>query len=149
MEVFREDFMFNQDLFCERLKSLREEKGLSQSALGEVLGVSGQAISSMEKGRRTTTVENIYLLSTFFKVTSDYLIGLSDLRVYDESQTKDMSQIGINYKDSFTMDKEACERREEELVILERLLAAERNRLATARALNILSQSQASKEENL
>ena len=34
----------------ERLAALRKEKGLSQEALGEALGVSRQAISKWERG---------------------------------------------------------------------------------------------------
>jgi len=72
--------MFDQKIFCERLRALRLEKGISQNKLGEKLGLSGQAISDIERYRRTTTTENIYLLAEALETTSDYLLGLSDVR---------------------------------------------------------------------
>ena len=72
--------MFDQALFSERLKNLRTEKGLSQSALGAMIGVSNHAVYDMENGRRTTTMEKIYMLAEVLETTSDYLIGLSDVR---------------------------------------------------------------------
>ena len=36
--------------FCEKLQTLRREKGLSQEALAELLSVSRQAVSKWESG---------------------------------------------------------------------------------------------------
>jgi len=71
--------MFDQKIFSDRLKKLRLEKGISQNALGDKLGMSGQAISDMERCRRMTTTENIYLLAEVLETTADYLLGLSDV----------------------------------------------------------------------
>jgi len=72
--------MFDQKIFCGRLKALRLEKGMSQNELGNALGLSKQAIYDMECGRRTTTMERIYLLAETLDATADYLLGLSDVR---------------------------------------------------------------------
>jgi len=72
--------MFSQELFCERLKKLREEKELSLSELGAKIGVSKHAIFDLEHGRRGTTMDKIYLLSEALDASSDYLLGLSDVR---------------------------------------------------------------------
>lgn len=43
----------------EYLKKLRTEKGLSQDALGEVLGISRQSVSKWEQGNSTPDIDNI------------------------------------------------------------------------------------------
>ena len=64
--------------FAERLKELREEKGLSQNKLSKLTNISPRAIGMWESRQRTPNVEAVYTLAVFFKVTSDYLIGLMD-----------------------------------------------------------------------
>ena len=63
-----------------RIAQLRKESGLSQSQLGLKFGLSQDAISNMERGRRTTTTEKIIEIAKYFNVTTDYLLGLSDER---------------------------------------------------------------------
>ncbi|MCL2851094.1 MAG: helix-turn-helix transcriptional regulator [Firmicutes bacterium] len=67
---------FDIDEFTERLKTLRESKNLTTVKLGKALGISGATISRWENGKRKPNVENIYNIADFFRITSDYLIGL-------------------------------------------------------------------------
>jgi transcriptional regulator with XRE-family HTH domain len=57
-----------------RIKELRRKKGISQTKLGEILGVKQAAISDIENGVNNPTVSQIEKLSKFFNVTSDYLL---------------------------------------------------------------------------
>ncbi len=59
----------------DRLKELRKSNGLTQSKLGEILGVTKASICCYEKGTRTPTIENLIDLMEFFGVSADYLIG--------------------------------------------------------------------------
>ena len=63
-------------LFTERLKELRCEKGLSQAELAKALNVSQRSISSWETGFRQPDFETLALISQFFEVTADYLLGI-------------------------------------------------------------------------
>lgn len=65
-------------IFCERLKELKTEKGLSAKKLANQIGVSDSIIIKWEKGQRTPTIDNLYNLAVFFGVSADFLIGLSD-----------------------------------------------------------------------
>lgn len=65
-------------IFCERLKEVREEKGISINKLAKEIGVDHSTIVRWEKGDRVSTIDNLYLVAKFFNVSSDYLIGLSD-----------------------------------------------------------------------
>ena len=53
---------------------------MSQKELGQVVGLSHKAISTIEGGQRSTSIEKLILLARFFSVSTDYLLGLSDKR---------------------------------------------------------------------
>lgn len=67
-------------IFCNRLKELREEKGLTQSQLANELDgqITRSAIGLWEKGKRTPSLEAAIVLAIYFNVTLDYLAGLEN-----------------------------------------------------------------------
>ena len=70
--------MENENVFGRRLRALREKSGEPQRVLADLLDVSTTQISDMEKGRRTTGIDNIVLLCRHYKISADYLLGLID-----------------------------------------------------------------------
>ena len=48
------------------LRRRREERGLSQAALGEAVGVTRQTINSIERGRYDPSLELAFALADFF-----------------------------------------------------------------------------------
>ncbi len=64
--------------FSRRVFHLRKQRGLSQKELGEAVGLSHKAISTIESGARSTTIEKLILLADFFQVSTDYLLGRND-----------------------------------------------------------------------
>lgn len=63
-----------------RLKELRQEKNLKQDVLANLLSVEASAISKLETGRVPLRDTYIIALSDFFNVSSDYLLGITDVR---------------------------------------------------------------------
>lgn len=63
-----------------RIAELRKEKGLSQSELGQVVGVAQNTICNWENGSRQFDSEMLIKLAKYFDVTTDYLLGLVDER---------------------------------------------------------------------
>lgn len=63
-----------------RLKLLREEKGLFQSDIAKILGVSVAAVGFYENEKRDMSPETIIKLAEYFGVSTDYLLGKSDIR---------------------------------------------------------------------
>lgn len=63
-----------------RLKFLREEKGLYQSDIAKILGISTSAVGFYENEKRDMSPEVIIQLANYFGVTTDYLLGKSDIR---------------------------------------------------------------------
>ena len=70
--------MFSKELFGKRLLEIRKSHGETQTALGKAIGVAKSRVSEMETGKQTTTAEKIALICEHYKVSSDYLLGLSD-----------------------------------------------------------------------
>ena len=80
----------------ERLQKLRKERRLSQKELAKVLGISAGIISNYESSERTPSLENLIALATFYRCSTDYLLGLDkteDLSTIDASPLTKEQQI--------------------------------------------------------
>ena len=72
-----------------RLTLLRKEKGLSQVELSKELGISQQSISKYENGTREPDNKTLINIANYFNVTTDYLLGTSDIKErYDDDPSK-------------------------------------------------------------
>lgn len=69
------------------LKKLRTEKGVSQRALGEAIGVSQQSINKYENYEIEPDIRTLILIARYFDTSVDYLIGNSDVRRIAEETT--------------------------------------------------------------
>jgi repressor LexA len=63
-----------------RLKELRNAKGISQEQLGKVLNVQKSAISKYEKERVPLTAGTLEAIAKYFNVTTDYVLGVETAR---------------------------------------------------------------------
>ena len=59
----------------DKLKSLRQQYGLSQKQVAEILKISPSVVSAYETGERTPSTEVILSLSWLFQCSTDYLLG--------------------------------------------------------------------------
>lgn len=57
------------------LKELREQRGLSQSAVARAVGISRQAYGFYEQHKRDPDTPMVKALADFFGVSTDYLLG--------------------------------------------------------------------------
>ncbi len=62
--------------FSDTLKTLRKEKNLTQEQLGDVLGVSAQAISRWENGASLPDLTMLPAIAAYFEVSADTLLGI-------------------------------------------------------------------------
>ena len=69
--------------FSVRLANLRKENGLSQRQVASKLGISQALLSHYENDAREPKFEFVTDACTFYKVTADYLLGLTDERKTD------------------------------------------------------------------
>lgn len=77
-----------------RLRFLRNEKGESLEKIAKYLNVTIQTISNYETEKRDMTPDTILKLSEYFKVSTDYLLGKSDLRNPEELKNTPFANSG-------------------------------------------------------
>lgn len=63
----------------ERLKELRQERGLTQKQLAEQLGLHSVTYLHYEKDQHEPPLALLADFAKFFDVSVDYLLGLTDL----------------------------------------------------------------------
>lgn len=70
--------------FKDRLVQLRKEKHLNQEDFAKKIGYTRTAISAWEVGRNEPSNADTIKIADFFNVSTDYLLGKSDVRNPEE-----------------------------------------------------------------
>ena len=79
----------------DRLFELREYNNLTQKNVGTVLGVRQQTYAEWEKGKKIIPLKHLITLAKYYKVSLDYLTGLSDKKdIFFNYVTLDKEEIG-------------------------------------------------------
>ena len=82
---------------AERIKQLRKKKGISQSELAELIGVKNNTVSTWERGTRKPDFEALNLLSNYFEVSFEYILGSSDKEETRVKPTQDeLDQLALS-----------------------------------------------------
>lgn len=63
-----------------RLRELREDSDITQKCLADFLHIKQNTYSQYENGQRQPPLEVLISLAKFYKVTLDYLVGISDIK---------------------------------------------------------------------
>lgn len=67
--------MKTSNVFPQRLKELRLKKGLTQTELGEKVGVKQSTFTNWENGKREPNFETIIKIADLLEVSVDWLFG--------------------------------------------------------------------------
>ena len=67
-----------KEVFADRLKELRLERGVGQVQLAKELDVGKSVVSLWELGKCEPTLSKLIAMARFFGVSIDYLAGLED-----------------------------------------------------------------------
>lgn len=78
-------------MVAEKIKSLREQREMTQAELAKKLGITRSSVNAWEMGISVPSTQYIVELASLFKVSSDYLLGLKS--------TASVSIEGLNEKD--------------------------------------------------
>ena len=71
---------FSKDIIGARIKESRIERGINAVEIAKTIGISKSAISQIESRRNAPDVVTLFKLCQLLNVSSDYLLGLSDVR---------------------------------------------------------------------
>lgn len=63
-------------MIAERIKELREARKITQAELARLLGITRNGVNSWEQGLSTPSPASIVELARYFKVSTDYILGL-------------------------------------------------------------------------
>lgn len=96
-----------------RLVELRKEKNLSQKEAATALGVSQALLSHYEKGIRECGLDFLCRASTFYDVSTDYLLGMTETKMMSDAlfteheipQDKEMRMSTIFRSSVYLMDR--------------------------------------------
>ena len=61
-----------------RIRDLREDNDYKQSDIAKILNTTQQQYSKIETGKSEITADKLIVLAKIYRVTTDYLLGLSD-----------------------------------------------------------------------
>lgn len=67
-------------MFAERLRNARIEKGCTQEEIANYLGFTRPTYTAYESGRRKPDNDTLVKIARFLNVSTDYLLGLSDIK---------------------------------------------------------------------
>lgn len=87
--------------FGDRLRSLRSNRNLHQSQLGELLGLSPSAIGSYERNLREPAYKHLCEMAELFNVSVDYLLCRTEeplsVDEYRKLSARDFSELLSDY----------------------------------------------------
>nr|WP_296965358.1 helix-turn-helix transcriptional regulator [uncultured Mediterraneibacter sp.] len=64
--------------YSERMRNLREDNDLSQKQIANMLGIAQTTYSQYELEKRPMPIEYLIALCKYYKVSADYMLGLSE-----------------------------------------------------------------------
>ena len=62
-----------------RLKDIREDRDITQKEIADYLHIRQNTYSQYESGKRQLPIDVLIALAGYYKVTTDYILGLSDI----------------------------------------------------------------------
>ncbi len=65
-------------MYLKRLRDLREDHDLKQKDVADILNTTQQVYSRYESGLNQLPIHHLITLSKFYKVSTDYILGLTD-----------------------------------------------------------------------
>ena len=63
-----------------RIKDLREDHDLTQKQIADYLHIKQNTYCQYETGRRQIPLELLIALAKYYKVSTDYILGLTDVK---------------------------------------------------------------------
>lgn len=63
-------------MIYDRIKQLREQKGLTQAALARMLNVTRSRVNAWEMGISVPSTQSLVQLAEIFDISTDYLLGI-------------------------------------------------------------------------
>ena len=83
-------------MIAEKIKELRINGNLTQSDIAKKLGVTRSSVNAWEMGISVPSTQYIVLLSEFFDVSSDFLLGISKTSTINVSGLSEREIVAVH-----------------------------------------------------
>ena len=94
-------------MIADRIKKLRQQFGLTQSDLAKKLNITRSSVNTWELGISIPSTQYIVELAELFKVSTDYILGLSrDSVISTASLTEEQTKILFTLVQYFNKENE-------------------------------------------
>ena len=94
-------------MIADRIKKLRQQFGLTQSDLAKKLNITRSSVNAWEMGISIPSTQYIVELAELFKVSTDYILGLSrDSVISTASLTEEQTKILFTLVQYFNKENE-------------------------------------------
>lgn len=80
----------------DRLRKLIDDTGLSRQEIADAIGCDVSAITKNYNARRKVSTDFVVMYAQYFGVTTDYLLGLSDVKSGDQDMRLISQHTGLN-----------------------------------------------------
>ena len=74
--------------YAQKIRDLRTDHDLSQAQLAQILGTTKNQIGKYERGEQEMPIKHLITLCNYYRVSADYILGLSKGLPYGLSKTK-------------------------------------------------------------
>ena len=64
--------------YQDRIRALRQDNDLTQKEIADMLGIAQTTYSQYELDKRPMPIEYLVALCKYYKVSADYMLGLSE-----------------------------------------------------------------------
>ena len=92
-----------------RIRALRKDKRLKQIDVAQGTGIDQKTLSNYKTGKSLPDAECLIRLADFFKVSIDYLVGRTDMKIYsDESVNERLLSIKTEIDAILKPDAQTC-----------------------------------------
>lgn len=89
-----------------RLKQIRQKKGLSLAEVGNGVGLATNTISRYENGKREPKLETWQKLANFFNVPVSYLQGIDVDEIIEQVNFEKLSPLGLSFYEKESLNKD-------------------------------------------
>ena len=86
------------NVFAQRLRTLRQERNKKRQEVADDLGISRASLEYYEKGKRKPDIEILAKLADYYDVSADYLLGRTNAKTTDKDLRFVCDYLGLTEK---------------------------------------------------
>ncbi len=92
-----------------RIQSRRKQQGYTQEHLAELMNVSIQMVSNLERGNKAIRIDNLINLSRILEISTDYILTGKATSDDNEALTSRIAQLSLKDRKMIEMLVEYCQ----------------------------------------